>query len=399
MVVDPLIGLIAGYAVLVVVSLRRGSALAAIAAMITVYAILSSTPTQLFMALINLLDWNDIRVFIFIWFSLFIAGILKEVGVLNRMVSGFSSITCRGSMVGVPALIGLLPMPGGALVSAMALRDQFFSTGLSREWATFINYWFRHVWVPVWPLFQSILITAAVLEIDPLAVVNYSWPAGVIALIMGLAVSVPVLAKIRCNGGNGRLYDLAYGLWPFLAIALIAFGTPLGLLGSLIVTAFLVILIYKPRMAQIKAALRFATSPRIHAILLEALFFKELLIITSAPQSLMEASHGLPVELIVFLTPFIMGLSAGGENFFAATAMPLLRDIIGYGANVDGGLLLLAYAGGFLGVMMSPVHLCIVLTTEYFHASPAKVLGIVFIATLLSSIASFMLVEGLALIS
>ncbi len=123
------------------------------------------------------------------------------------------------------------------------------------------------------------------------------------------------------------------------------------------------------------------------------------MIITSAPQSLMEASHGLPVELIVFLTPFIMGLSAGGENFFAATAMPLLRDIIGYGANVDGGLLLLAYAGGFLGVMMSPVHLCIVLTTEYFHASPAKVLGIVFIATLLSSIASFMLVEGLALIS
>ena len=33
----------------------------------------------------------------------------------------------------------------------------------------------------------------------------------------------------------------------------------------------------------------------------------------------------------------------------------------------------MAYAGAFLGVLSSPVHLCLSLTREYFHAEWGKV--------------------------
>jgi hypothetical protein len=34
---------------------------------------------------------------------------------------------------------------------------------------------------------------------------------------------------------------------------------------------------------------------------------------------------------------------------------------------------MLAYAGGYVGVLLSPVHLCLVLTTEYFKADLSRV--------------------------
>jgi hypothetical protein len=38
--------------------------------------------------------------------------------------------------------------------------------------------------------------------------------------------------------------------------------------------------------------------------------------------------------------------------------------------------LMLAYASGFCGVLLSPLHLCLVLTKDYFKAELRKVYGI-----------------------
>jgi uncharacterized protein len=46
---------------------------------------------------------------------------------------------------------------------------------------------------------------------------------------------------------------------------------------------------------------------------------------------------------------------------------PLLLPLIG-AARPDMGMLAFAYAAGFAGVMFSPVHLCLVLTKDYFKA-------------------------------
>ncbi len=384
--------LIASYLALVAASAKGLSAQLSIAVMIAVYALLTSSPADPAHALLSLAEWSDVRVFVYIVFSLFTAGVMREAGILRTMVKSLESINCRVAGIAVPALVGLLPMPGGALVSAMAIKDLYDSAKLEPHWKVYLNYWFRHVWVPSWPLFQSVLITAAVLSTTPLSVVSATWPATPIAIAAGLVVAYPVLTRLRCKPpARAMLKEFSWSIWPFIAIALLAILTPLGLLGALIVTALLTVLVYKPGRDQLTRALRFALSPRIHIVLFEALYFKELLLLTGAPSALVEAASMLPPLLTVYMVPFIMGLGAGGENFFAATAIPLLRDYLVTPNGLNTPLLLVAYTGGYLGVMASPVHLCFALTVDYFRSNPAKAMAPVLAAIALTTLAVYLI--------
>ena len=379
-----------GYAVLVAVSAKGRGAVAAIASLIAVYSIYAvffHGVESLTGSLLALGEWSDIRVFIYIFLSLLLAGILKETGRLDMLVESISSIGCRFSFGAVPAIIGLLPMPGGALVSAVAMKRKYIEESrLPPEWATYMNHWFRHVWVPAWPLFQSIIITSAILEVDPSEIVIRTWPASIAAILGGTIVAIPILLKYTCPaGGRGGLVQ---AIWPFILLAVLVFGAKLPLLYALVATLLLTTMVVRPSVDNIKGATKFASKPVVHAILFEALFLKELLLATDAPNALYEAasSSGLPVVLVTYLVPFVLGLSAGGENFFAATAMPLLKTYLVGPAGIESDLLLVAYTGGFLGVMISPVHLCIVLTLDYFRANMAKTVGLVAAATVATTL-------------
>ena len=377
-------GLAASYAVLVAMAAARARAYQALAAMVGAYAILTAGAQGTVEAFQRLASWNDFRVFIFIAFSLFLAGLLRELGVLKVLVD---SSGCRLAMVGVPAVIGLMPMPGGALVSAMALREKYLAEArVSREWATYMNYWFRHVWVPSWPLFQSIVITAAVLGVDPVDVIRYSWPGTPSAILAGLAVSAPVLSRVACPNSRGDPGRFLAALAPLASVAiLILAGVPL--LAALAIVVLVVTAVWRPDKGQLLGAARLALSPKIHLVLFESLLFKNLILATSAGEAIVAWAEGVgvPPLALAFMLPFTLGLAAGGENFFAATAIPALLPLLLGPQGVKPLPLAVAYTGGFLGVMASPVHLCLALTVEYYEASLAGVMARVAASILLAS--------------
>jgi len=379
--VSVLVAFAAAYAALVAAVIARLRVIESIAVLIVTYAALTWTWGAAGRALLHVFThWVDLRVFVYIFFSMLLAGMLREKGILDLMVNSAGSIGCRFSLAAVPAMIGLMPMPGGALVSAIAMKKRYFEDArLPREWATYLNYWFRHVWVPSWPLFQSMVITASVFAVEPTLIALHTWPATIAAIAAGGIVAAPLMARLRCPrlGGSG-VRGLLVSLSPFILVAVLAFGLHINLLYSLIITVALVAAVLRPGRSEFREALKLATSPRIHAIILEALLFKNLLILTGAPNALMKSLEGgsLPVAAVVYLIPFILGLSAGGETFFAATAMPLLAGLIAGGSGIDWRLMLLAYTGGYLGVMASPVHLCIALTADYYGSGLGKPLAL-----------------------
>jgi len=384
---EQLVALAASYAVLIVMIVLGRRAYESIAAMVVVYALIAASPGSVVASLGRLAEWNDVRVFVFIFLSMLLAGLLKAVGLLDEMVRGASSLDCRAALAGVPALIGLMPMPGGALVSAIALRDRFREAGLTGEEATYVNYWFRHVWVPSWPLFQSIVITASVLYLDPLGVVRVTWPATLGAIVAGFLVSAPLLARARCRGAGSSLARFLASISPLIGlVVLFLAGAPL--LFALAYVTGLVALFWRPPMDAWREALRLALKPTIHLVLFEALLFKNLILETQASQAIVEAAQtaGVPAWLVLYGVPFLLGLAAGGENFFAATAIPVLTGYIGLAASVDPLALATAYLGGFLGVMASPVHLCLALTLEYFEAKPGPVYKLILASILLSTL-------------
>lgn len=386
-----------GYIALAAMVARGRGPLEAIAAMITVYTlytVYTAGPRLLWESIAALTGWVNLSVFIYILLSLLLAGILKETGRLDMLVQSTTRVGCRFSYIGVPALIGLLPMPGGALVSAIAMRRRYLEESrMTPEWASFLNYWFRHIWIPSWPLFQSVVITAAVLSVDPGDVVRVTWPVTPAAVLAGLLVAYPALSRYRCPAAGQGGPGLLGAVWPFILLAALVFSGLAGLLKALLVTLLLVVAVLRPSPGQLRGALGLALRPRIHGVLLEALLLKELLLRSGAPGALYSYATGIgaPVLAIVFLVPFILGLAAGGENFFAATAMPLLATYIGVGQGVSADMLLLAYAGGMLGVMASPVHLCFALTVDYYRARPGRVMALTLVAVALTSLLAWLL--------
>ena len=105
---------------------------------------------------------------------------------------------------------------------------------------------------------------------------------------------------------------------------------------------------------------------------------------------------GLPALAMLVTLPFIIGFATGFSMAFVGVTLPLLTPYMILDSGVSSYTLLLAYTSGIVGVLMSPLHLCLVLSAEYFKASLARMyryllpplLGMVAAATLIYYIAA-----------
>ena len=80
------------------------------------------------------------------------------------------------------------------------------------------------------------------------------------------------------------------------------------------------------------------------------------------------ANSGMPVLIVVAAMPFIAGLVTGVCVGFAGTAFPLVVALVGMGNMTPAAALVLAYGFGYMGMMLSPVHLCLLVSRDYFSA-------------------------------
>ena len=77
------------------------------------------------------------------------------------------------------------------------------------------------------------------------------------------------------------------------------------------------------------------------------------------------AAYNIPTLAIVAILPFIAGIVTGIAMVFVGAAFPLVVSLVPYGAS-PYPYSLLAYGFGFVGMMLSPVHLCMLVNKEYF---------------------------------
>ncbi len=281
----------------------------------------------------------------------------------EALASGLTAAGPRFAAFAIPAAIGLLPMPGGAYVSAVVVDPLYREMGLSSREKTFLNYWMRHIWIPIWPLFQGVLITSAVLAEPVVRVISWSWPASLAAIVAGVAIGLP---RIKGVDVRGKLRDLS-ALWPLAAVATLSFLVPIYAAVALVLTAF--IAVYRIERREVLAAFRYALSPRILAIIMASLIFSEYIKVSGLSEA-MASYLGNAALLAIFAVPFLIGLATGVEFTFAGLAFPPLSALL-HGYNLS-----LAFLGGFLGVMLSPAHSCLVLTLDYYKAEAREVYGL-----------------------
>jgi hypothetical protein len=78
----------------------------------------------------------------------------------------------------------------------------------------------------------------------------------------------------------------------------------------------------------------------------------------------------IPVLLVIMIMPFLSGLITGIAIGFVGTSFPLVIPLFPAAPLFDFlSQAALAYVFGLMGMMLSPVHLCFLVTKDYFKAN------------------------------
>jgi hypothetical protein len=105
----------------------------------------------------TLFDAATLRLMAAVLLIMVLGELLKAIASMERLVRSLEALIQDSRLILpiVPALIGLLPMLGGAMFSAPLVEGIGTSLKLRPEQKTYINYWFRHIWEYVFPLYGS----------------------------------------------------------------------------------------------------------------------------------------------------------------------------------------------------------------------------------------------------
>lgn len=299
------------------------------------------------------------------------------------------------SLMVAPLVIGLVPMPAGALFSAPMIGQIVDEDHWSPEWKTAVNYWFRHVVEYWWPIYPVVIISLSMFHMETwqyvLAMIAFTPITLLAGYVFLLHPHRDRLIGVRSSVPEASIRRFALVMLPLAVIILSVLLLP-SILGLAIPSL-------SPQLRKMLAMLigmvlglgmilrdeSGQTNKRLLVSLFERRSLNILLIVGSVAifQSLLESSRllpdasrelmnaGVPVILLIAGLPLLAGFITGVAVGFAGMAFPL---IIGLMNQAGSGLtpmatLALAFGFGYMGIMLSPIHLCLLVTRDYFSSS------------------------------
>jgi len=329
-------------------------------------------------------DWEFWKVIITV-FSIYLLGeTMDKSGNSSRFVRAVERLfpEPRVSIALMPAIIGLLPMPGGAMFSAPMVKDLARSDPtISNEDGLVFNYWFRHSMEFFWPLYPALVIASGISRIRLNTLVLWLMPIGAVALVAGYLLMIRKPIKLRYS--HSAIKEFMISAWPIIAVIILVMLNQPGWL-AVLGTSIIYLLINKNKKKVLVASLKYKT----FILLLTVFFYKNLVEIAEVPQSMGAElmAWSIPPLTLVVLLPFLMGFMTGVTQAGVGLSLPLILSMgNGYGTL---STTILAYTFAVVGVLLSPVHLCLVLTSEYFKVEYSRIIKRISVVTLLSIAAS-----------
>jgi len=361
--------------------------------------------------LASLLDGETISLVVLIVLITLFSLQLQVSGALTRLVESANSVigSRRLRLAMFPALIGLLPMPGGAIFSAPMVEEAGKALPLNKTQLTAINYWFRHIWEFWWPMYPGVLLAVSLTQVSLPLFIVFMLPLTFVAVLLGVATMFRGLGKANNDPGlivnaspqsphASRLGRFFVELTPVtiavvgsvvlesLRELLISRGYPLlpqvPRAGMVVAILLPIVVIGLKDLAGLRKSLREWFSRGNTEMLLAVIavmWYRQILsesgIADKAVKELIAMS--IPLSAVIFLLPFIGGLITGINVAGVGVSFPI---VIGLAKGAGIPMLataVFAYSAVHMGVMVSPIHFCLILTKEYFKSDYGKVYALV----------------------
>ena len=317
-------------------------------------------------------------------------------GHMERLLNNFRGLVTnpRLNLAMFPALIGLLPMPGGAIFSAPMVKELGNRSCLRPDQLSFINYWYRHIWEYWWPLYPGILLSVTLADIDLWTLVMVMCPFTIVAVSLG-SLSVKGIDLKHAAGKRDKSRSARPFFKELIPILMVIFvGLGAGMLLSHIFpdfhtakeTGLIIALILSIAYVWFRNGMdgnkiwEVVINPhllKMFYMVIAILVFKGMLEDSHAVAAISRefAEFSVPLVLIAVALPFIVGGITGITIAFVGSTFPIIVPLVhsmGEG-SFTLAYIVLALVSGFLGVLLSPLHLCLLLSNQYFEAPFGRV--------------------------
>ena len=295
-----------------------------------------------------------------------LATILEKGGLIDALIKKLEAVlTTRGILIAIPSILGLLPVPGGALLSAPVVKEQGDKVGMKKEEEMAINLWYRHIGFMIYPLSTSLILLSGLSGINIYTLILFQIPVFFIAFFVGM-IFVYKYKGGRSNVRDGNLRALIPILLP-VAIAIplsffLAFfiSKEQATYSSYLVAIPLAILsaaILSNKKIEWKEGISLTLALAIFGIM----FFKNIIYATGLTKEIPSYFSFLPPILLIPLISFIIGILTAHNMAAIGILYPMFSSIM------DLNLIIVMFISSFFGYLVSPLHLCIVVTYDYFH--------------------------------
>ncbi len=344
----------------------------------------------------SLLDPKTASLALIVCLIFILSNSMEKAGQMQRLLTSFRGLVLspRLNLTIFPALIGLLPMPGGAAFSAPMVKELAAQSKLSGGQQSFVNYWFRHIWEYWWPLYPGVLMTVVLADINLSVFVLSMAPLTLTAILLGQSAikviekSPPLEAQIR----RPPMIPFLIELMPVLIVIVpglssgwllsrrfpgYAMAKETGLIICLVVAILWIWRKNNYSGRQIREVLLNKHLLMMFYMVLAIFIFKGILTDSQAIDAISNdlVILKIPLLIIIALLPFMVGLVAGIAIAFVGGTFPILIPMINSMGETQYMLayMMLAMVCGFAGVLLSPLHLCLVLSNEYFQTGLSSV--------------------------
>ncbi len=296
-----------------------------------------------------------------------LGGIMDESGLMLELIQKMSA-SKKTSLMMSPAFFGMLPVPGGALMSA-PIVDQIDSTLLPNR-KNAINVWYRHAFILIYPLSPALIVGSILAGISLYIIIVAMIIPFFVMIIMGYLTLLRSV-DMEVEDFERDLKRVFHNLIPIIIAPIIDFVgrtffnlsyPEIYLVIGLFLSIWIALIFAKMNFSHVKEISKKMKIWRFPLLILAIFWFLEVFIQSGLPDEI--AGLMLPFLLFIFLG-FFLGFATGRIQLPLSILIPvyLIQNGVSIMILIDFVFL---YSAIFLGYLITPLHPCVAYSINYF---------------------------------
>jgi integral membrane protein (TIGR00529 family) len=317
----------------------------------------------------SLTSLSTITLLLTFYLITFLQRMLEERGALRiaqqSLYGIFNNRRINASLA--PIFIGLLPSPAVVTICG-AIVDEASENYLTVEEKAFVASYYRHIPESFLPTYPSIILGVQLSGVELSSYLYGMLPMVFVLVGLGYAFQLrklpPHTGRPKSEHRGKDFAALCRSIWTIALVVIMTIVLRMPVYAAALIIIILYVFTGNFIWSEIWPIFRTAVESKLLASTAVILVFRDIISATGVIELLPDLFLTLPIPpYLVFFLIFCFGTIISGNMATIAICLPLAFGAI---PNAGVALLVLLLSTGYIGMQISPTHICLAVVTDYF---------------------------------